>query len=45
MNLKEFSEILLNGYFKDQNGDVLKAKQIIYSKNQTIRPDIRPEGI
>ena len=25
--------------------DLKKAKQIIYSKNQTIRPDIRPEGI
>ena len=38
MNLKEFSEILLNGYFKDENGDVLKAKQIVYNpfNNQAV---------
>lgn len=25
--------------------DLKKAQKIIYSKNQTIRPDIRPEGV
>ena len=25
--------------------DLKKARKIIYSKNQTIRPDIRPEGV
>jgi len=30
MNLKDFDNILLNGYFKDVNGDTLKAKQIVY---------------
>ena len=38
MNLKEFSQVLLNGYFKDENGDVLKAKQIVYKpfNNQAV---------
>ncbi len=30
MNLKDFDNVLLNGYFKDVNGDTLKAKQIVY---------------
>lgn len=38
----EYNESLLD---IDTLEDLKKAKQIIYSKNQTIRPDIRPEGI
>ena len=39
---KEYNESLLD---IDTLEDLKKAKKIIYSKNQTIRPDIRPEGI
>ena len=38
----EYNESLLD---IDTLEDLKKAKQIIYSKNQTIRPDIRPEGV
>ena len=30
MDLKDFDNVLLNGYFKDVNGETLKAKQIVY---------------
>ena len=38
MNLQDFNDILLNGYFTDVNGDTLKAKQIVYNpyKNKAV---------
>ena len=38
MNLQDFNDILLNGYFTDVNGDILKAKQIVYNpyKNKAV---------
>ena len=39
---KTFKESLID---IDTLEDLKKARKIIYSKNQTIRPDIRPEGV
>jgi len=39
---KTFKESLMD---IDSLEDLKKARKIIYSKNQTIRPDIRPEGV
>jgi len=39
---KTFKESLID---IDSLEDLKKARKIIYSKNQTIRPDIRPEGV
>ncbi|MBK90329.1 MAG: hypothetical protein CL772_06035 [Chloroflexi bacterium] len=39
---KTFKESLID---IDTLEDLKKARKIIYSKNQTIRPDIRPEGL
>lgn len=39
---KKYKESLLD---IDNLDDLKKARKIIYSKNQTIRPDIRPEGV